>query len=254
MGAPTHAAATSTLALGTDAVSGDPTLTLTIADGGAPFTHQFDIAATGATFDNTTMPGFITVSDDSGAVHFAGSAAGDALQYATYGSRVSAGTATSGGYGSFAGGTLTPTAAMPVTGSASYSGGANGLLNVGDGNLNNLFGTMAATANFGGASPSVNGTMNLNVQGDSVANATNSGFWNTVTFSGGIAGNHFAGTASSPLVAADATHVLATAAMTGATSGAFFGPQANNLAGVFNLSGGLSSAVGAYGGLSQGIH
>jgi hypothetical protein len=246
-------APTSSVALTNDGAGNVTSMTLNINEGGANLTHTFDLTtAVGAAQD-----GFLEKTETPGGadpnqydVIFAGSAdATHSLTYVTYGlwsqtNQVDANA--QGGYGAFVAGNVTPTANMPITGSATYSGTAIGQLSPSSGGYDILSGTMTASANF--ATRTVNGSMSLNANGDNIANATNSGFWNTVTWNQAvIAGNHFAGTVSAP--ATGVNSVIASEAMQGNVAGAFYGPQANEIGGAFNLAGANgSTSLGAFGG------
>jgi hypothetical protein len=137
---------------------------------------------------------------------------------------------------------------MPVTGTANYNGGVIGQLVTSIGGTDVLSGTMAANVDFGART--VNGSMALNATGDNIPVAqNNTGFWNNVGFTAGIGANssHFAGTASA--AATGVNSAVQTEAMTGTIAGGFYGPQANEIGGVFNMTGAAgSSAMGAIGG------
>lgn len=263
----------STVSLGT-AASGDQTMTLNISEGGASVTHTFDFGAAGANVialsddpgNNFGWNGFFDLNDGPDAsgntydVKFAGSAdPNKSLTYMTFGLWEQGNTdATApGAFGTFASGNETPTAGIPTSGTATYSG-----TTIGQGSLNgtaaNITGTVAATANF--AAQTVDGSMNVNVFSDHPQAGFNMGFWNTLTFASSYAAgsNHFTGTISAPAVTAGTpiaagTPVITTDAMTGALAGSFYGPGGvggpQELGGVFNMTNlsGTNNMLGAFG-------
>jgi hypothetical protein len=250
----------STVTLATTA-GGDHTLSLNIASGGANFQQTFDfgpgdVNVTDLAPDNgapagSGFDGLADVKNGGDDVKFAGSARPNALnnlQYATFGLWSRDNGDGSGSYGTFAAGNETPVAGIPTGNvTADYSGTM-----VGEGSLNgnalNMTGAMTAHADF--AARTVSGNMTVNVFAD-VAGAPN-GFWNTLNFNSLYAAgsNHFAGTVAAPAVAGTA---VATDAMSGALSGAFYGPGGaggpQEIAGAFNAAnaGGTNTLVGAFG-------
>lgn len=249
---PISVAASSTVTIGTDA-TGNNTLTLNINDGGGSISHTFD-TANAIPVPNET--GFSEVTDNTSdpnnvySVSYGGSISpttNNSLSYVTFGlwAQTPNTNGNPGGYGVFAAGNVTPTSAMPVTASATYNGTTIGEISQG-GNFYNTTGTMTATATYGGAAPSVSGSM-----AQSVVNGPNgSGAWTSFTFNeAAIAGNHFGGTIN----AAASTNgvnssVLTTEAMSGPIQGSFYGPQANEIGGVYSLTGAAGTAsVGAFG-------
>ncbi len=137
---------------------------------------------------------------------------------------------------------------MPVTGTASYSGGVIGQLVTSIGGTDVLSGTRAPKLDVGARTGGV--TLALNATGDNIPVAqNNTGFWNNVSASASIAANssHFTGTAMAP--ATGVNSAVQTEAMSGSIAGGFYGPQANEIGGVFNMTGAQgSSATGAFGG------
>jgi len=215
------------------------TITLTLVTGGAAYTHTFSgqnvlttpafLSGFSALGDGTPVPTDVLVLDAS-------------LSYAVYGEweHDNDTTASSGLIAGFATGAQTPAANMPISGTAAYSGRAIGGLSSG-GTTYALAGTSSFAADFGART--VTGTMALNATPDG---GTTVGFWNTVTFGAAIAAgtNQFAGTASAPA----ATGIVATPAMAGTATGNFYGPQANELAGEWALTGSGAVALGSFGG------
>ena len=215
------------------------TITLMLTTGGVTYTHTFSgqnglttpafLTGFTAIGDGTTAPSDVLVYDAS-------------LNYAVYGQweHDNDAAATSGATGDFATGSQTPAANMPISGTANYSGHAIGGLSAG-GTTYALVGTSSFAADFGART--VSGTLSLNATPDGGATV---GLWNTVMVGAAIAAgtNQFAGTASAPA----ASGFVATPAMTGTATGNFYGPAANELAGVWKLSGTGATALGSFGG------
>ncbi|MBU6207533.1 MAG: transferrin-binding protein-like solute binding protein [Alphaproteobacteria bacterium] len=148
----------------------------------------------------------------------------------------------------------TPIASMPTTGTATYSGGAYGLVTLaststnGVASVSDFYGTSNLTANFatGGITGSITGINAYSVGGGS--GQTLYGTLNTIGLTAKISGSSFAGTTSVTGGAGTATAFDLTGA-TGKISGAFYGPTAQEAAAVFSLSGGNNGVqlVGALG-------
>jgi hypothetical protein len=248
----------STVTLGT-AANGDATVTLSVSEGGGNINHTFDLTANGVPYGSGATP-MIEVPDTAAPpdangntfdLKVGGSAAGDgSLQYVSYG-LWSAGSDDSGAYGAFAAGNKTTVnnmnilASNPSTATANYSGNVIGAAQLGGTNYT-VSGSIAATANLAGANPGVTGSASLNVD---------TGYWTTASFNSTLSGANWNGSISSlaeTAKTADATGNTATVtapAMSGTIAGAFYGPNAENIGGVFNLSdGGTNNAVSAFAG------
>jgi hypothetical protein len=139
----------------------------------------------------------------------------------------------------------TPVAAMPSTGTATFSGGASATVLKPDG------GTIKATDVWGGAMFSVNfasGTLTGAFTNMQQPNGSG-GFlpWNDVSVSASIAGgtNRFSG--STEATSNPNTTFSLSGSATGHIDGAFFGPGAENLGAVWSLSDGTGSALGVVG-------
>lgn len=161
------------------------------------------------------------------------------FNYQTFGvwDRVTAATAFDAGV--FSVGNPTPGSAVPTTGSGNFVGLAKGFFV--DGTTHNAFFTtanMTATANFVAQSIafSTTNTQTLSVNNPSGAGAPNSGLNLTGTFSYPAATNFFFGS------------VTSANGMSGSGAGRFFGPAAQEIGGVFNLSGTAGSMIGSFGG------
>lgn len=150
-------------------------------------------------------------------------------------------------FGGYAGGdnfTMT----MPTTGSATYTGRVDGLLDVANNNTRyNLNGNLNLTANF--ATSAITGSMTGMAAYAQVGNSTS--WFNDVALAGTISGNAFTGTTTAGALPAGvnaAANVAAIAVGTvGTTSGHFYGPAANEVTGLWGMSGGGVTVVGAFG-------
>lgn len=143
------------------------------------------------------------------------------------------------------GGTSDVTATMPTTGTATYSGGATGYALSG-GNGYRFYGSSSLTANFAG------NTITGNVSGINVyasgagASATSLGTMNGITLSGTISGSSFSGTSAASASPGTALNI---AGATGTLNGGFFGPNAAEASGVFDLTGSGVAIMGSFGGI-----
>jgi hypothetical protein len=154
--------------------------------------------------------------------------------------------------GSYAGGQpgQSPTTAMPTTGSATYSGGAVGYIvaTTGPNNAGQFYGTSNLTANFatGGITGSISGINAYSVQNNG-SGATPLGTVNTIGLAATISGSNFTGTTN---VTGGAGTAFDISGATGSLSGSFFGPSAQEVAGVFDLSGTTTQVIGSLGATS----
>ncbi len=169
----------------------------------------------------------------------------DGLDYTRYGNwaafSVSNNVSTLIGGGAFVGGYQTPTANLPAAGSASYTGTSR-ILWGGPGNSAVGTGEASVTANFG--TGSVNGTMT------NFALADETGFhdvFNDLGFTAQLAPgqNSFAGTVS--VTSAPGGLFSLPMGSTGSLSGLFFGPGAQEVGGVWTLTGATGRAIGSFG-------
>ena len=152
-------------------------------------------------------------------------------------------------------GSATQTTPMPSTGLATYTGGAVGyVLQPVAKNTNNaaeFWGTSVLKANF--ATNALSGAIS-NITAYSVgsgsSNQTSLGSINDITLAGTISGSAVTGTTSAGATAGTAFNI---AGATGSLSGAFYGPGAAEVAGVFSLNGGTNSTtlVGSFGAKQQ---
>jgi hypothetical protein len=153
------------------------------------------------------------------------------LNYAAYGLWVSDDAATAGRAGTFAFGSLTPTASVPATGSATFNGTTMGVGGATSGStVYALQGNAQIIANFATQSVTANLT-NLSTQNIST-NAT--GSLPNLSGTSAISGNAYAGT-------------IAGTGLTGTINGNFYGPAAQETAGVWQASGGGNAWIGSYG-------
>ena len=149
------------------------------------------------------------------------------------------------GRGVFVAGYETPVGSMQTTGTATYTGVAQGSVfypaNPGSGVTPSgeevgLAGTASFTANFG--------TRNLS---GSLTNMTAGGApWNNVSFSSTISGNAFSGTTSVTNAPSGAASLAGNA--TGTLEGKFFGPSAQEAGAVWTLFDGTKAAIGTLSG------
>jgi hypothetical protein len=126
---------------------------------------------------------------------------------------------------------------MPTTGTASYAGTHNVAAIVssfGDGgqlNRGSVLGDGTYTANFG--TNSLTGAFtNMKVITDNGAAVSTP--WNDVSVTAAIAGNRFSGSVNAAAPAQTGTYTV-TGNTTGLIDGGFYGPNANELAGVWSL-------------------
>lgn len=145
----------------------------------------------------------------------------------------------SGTAAAFATGYETFAPAMPVTGTASYTGTATGLAVDANGTYR-ISGDASLSVNFG--SGAVGGNLsNMTVTAGGVPAA-----WNSVGFDGTLAGSSFSGSTTTHATSTGPAGIAAGA--TGSIEGQFYGPSAEEAAGVWTLSDGNVTAIGAFGG------
>jgi len=137
--------------------------------------------------------------------------------------------------GSFITGYETPVSGMPTTGTANYAGTSNvaGIVTSLSGGFNRgaLLGDASYTANFG--TNSLTGAFtNINVISDNGNSVSMP--WNNVSVTGTISGSHFSGSATAASPALTNAYTV-TGGTTGHFDGSFYGPNANELAGVWSF-------------------
>ena len=139
---------------------------------------------------------------------------------------------------------------MPTSGSASYAGGATGYVaqpvSVNPTNVAEFYGSSSLTANF--ATGAVTGSI-TGINAYSVGNGSGQtllGTINNIGLSATISGAEYSGTANVTGSAGTAFNITGA---TGAVKGAFYGPNADETAGVLYLSGGSNntSLFGSFG-------
>jgi hypothetical protein len=137
------------------------------------------------------------------------------------------------------------TTTMPTTGSASYSGGATGGVVQANATTSSatFYGSAAMSANF--ATGAVTGSITA-IKAYGVSGTSLLGTINSINFTATIAGSAFAGTTSASTTAGTAFDI---SGATGVIRGGFYGPNAVEAAGIFNLTGGTNSIglTGAFG-------
>lgn len=129
--------------------------------------------------------------------------------------------------------------AMPVTGTASYAGTATGLAVDANGTYR-ISGDASLSVNFG------NGAVGGNLSNMTVTAGGVPAAWNTVHFDGTLSGSGFSGNATTPTTSTGPAGIAA--GSTGSVEGQFYGPSAEEAAGVWTLSDGNVTAIGAFGG------
>jgi hypothetical protein len=147
-----------------------------------------------------------------------------------------------GALSTFESGFLTPVAATPFIGTATYTS-ANSVLGVIESVVNGAYepvpvmGNGTLTANFG--TNQITGMFSNMV----ATNSANQSFpWNGVTLNGSISGNNFQG--STQVTSAPANAYSLKSSATGFISGAFYGPQATEIGAVWSLYDGSTAATG----------
>nr|WP_299849327.1 transferrin-binding protein-like solute binding protein [Sphingomonas bacterium] len=241
----------------TDKPDGSTTTALTATTANGVVTTSFNSAsstsdvAAGQTIKAITAP-VITSTDShipaaTGVMEIQNFAPAVGLQYTSFGTwDLAASTSAPIAYyaGVFAGGDVGDiTATMPTTGSASYAGGATGFALTG-GNAYRFYGATALTANF--ATNAITGNITgINAYATGGSGPTSPlGTMNSIALSGTISGSLFSGTASASATAGTAVNITGA---TGTLNGGFFGPNAAETSGVFDLSGAGIAVMGSFG-------
>jgi hypothetical protein len=203
------------------------------------YTHSFNL--TTAVADQGLAAPFLLMKDSNGGVQNL-LILNNTLNFSVYGLwETVTGTTTNGldigSIGGIAFGNTTPASGIPTSGTAAYNGTTIGAAV--DGSTQKvLVGTVSLTANF--PTMMINGSFNINSVG---ANNTTTP-WATLTMpntsiASGVAGGPYNGTLSGN---------LPTGAITaGEVKGSFNGPAAQETAGVWAATDGITHAVGAYG-------
>lgn len=146
----------------------------------------------------------------------------------------------------FAGGTQF-TLAMPVAGSATYSGITTGYSHVtalGITTVYSLGGNLALNANF--ATKAVTGNITGMVALDNSTNLLAGGF-NNVALAGTINSNAFSGTATAGAAPIGINPAAIAPGTAGTTAGHFYGPAANEVTGVWSMSAGGVQVINSFG-------
>ncbi|MGP5563250.1 transferrin-binding protein-like solute binding protein [Vreelandella alkaliphila] len=145
--------------------------------------------------------------------------------------------------GFFAGGYATQNGDMPITGTASFSGAANGFSVTSNGEAVDVIGNASMNVDF--AAGTLTGAMTNMTSGANVGDALSSTTpWNDVGFSGTLTDNAFSADARVTSSPNNAAALDADAA--GNINGRFYGPQAAEAAGTWSLEDGSGGA--AFGG------
>lgn len=161
-------------------------------------------------------------------------AAGQILSASSYGLWLHTDDSNTAQAGSFAFGNLTPAASVPVTGSATFNGFAIGTAStLNGGSLYAVQGNAQIIANFATQSVTTNLT-NLAVGNQPYAPAATITSLPNLSGTSAMTGNSYAGTISG-------------GALSGTINGNFYGPAAQETAGVWQASGGGNQWIGSFG-------
>jgi hypothetical protein len=167
------------------------------------------------------------------------------LDYTVYGywsidTEPSNGTSASTNGGAWLGGYLTPSAAIPTSGSATYAGHVTGLYDLGSQSQALIIGDVQINADFG--AQSVSGAMTHLQASDILPSALND-----IAFSASLdpSRNQFRGTTRVTSMPGGPYTFSANAA--GTIAGRFFGPNANEVGGVWTLSDDGHRLIGSFG-------
>jgi len=225
----------STVSVTTDGSGRLSSLTITVTTGGANFTQTY----AGTLFQS--LGGALTLSqlasDIERALNAPGVATGVVFQGANLGLSYSAfgGWVSNDGGGAFrignlAAGNETLPASVPVSGSANYAGATTGVGGTGGGSYFAFAGNAAINANFltGAVTTTFSGLRTQDLQTNAV------GALPDQTGSGVIAGNKYSTN-------------IAGGGMIGTANGTFYGPAAQETAGVWRSSGGGTTVIGSFG-------
>ncbi|MFN2646072.1 MAG: transferrin-binding protein-like solute binding protein [Burkholderiales bacterium] len=198
------------------------------------------------TFSRGTNDTFNCVSGTCGLTNSAGTAAMVMMEpislpapnnwnYQTFGVWNRSNSATSFDAGVFSFGAATPASAVPSVGTATFTGLANGFFASSAGSAFFTSASMTANANFGTASITFStiNTQTVPIAGGSTAFRPDLNLTGTFNYLSGS--NLFSGPVSATGLAGTAT-------------GRFYGPAAQEIGGVYNLSGTAGSMMGSFGG------
>ncbi|MBV9510414.1 MAG: transferrin-binding protein-like solute binding protein, partial [Caulobacteraceae bacterium] len=146
-------------------------------------------------------------------------------------------------------GYATPLSGMPTSGTATFSGSTVGLVTVPQGATYAtaaLSGAASMTVDFGAGS--FTGAL-TGMTATPLASGGASETWNHVAFTGSpgsISGASFSGTTSVSFAPTPAGVYTLGSGATGVVNGAFYGPNAQNVGGVWSLFGGVKGAFGSF--------
>ncbi len=145
----------------------------------------------------------------------------------------------SGKYGGMSVGSSTENSNIP-SGNATFSGFAGGFYSDASNNIYVVQSDLSATANFGARSIAISATNT----GKQLYNGNNGTFGTYAN----DANLNFSGTLTYPANTNTITGTITTASgMSGPSQSKFYGPNANEIGGAFNLTGGGKTYVGAFG-------
>ena len=145
----------------------------------------------------------------------------------------------------------TPVANVPTTGTASYAADVEGsvsFLSGGVRGLGDVEGSASISADFG--NNSIAGTFSgMEYWADLPNGDFASGEWNDASFAATLSGNGFAGSTAVTSTPGGVATLGGNAA--GTVSGTFFGPNVDEIGGIWTLSDGTNTAVGTIAGMKQ---
>lgn len=229
----------------------DATVTLTTDSAGSIKSISFDhVPGTTADIGTSVTPvasGTLTAASIADAIGTGNNNAllAEKLTYSAYGLWASDDPVAGRAVGAFAVGQVTPADAVPTTGKATYSGSAIGVGSMSGGTMA-LQGSANLSADFG--AQTITGAFSLN--GADIAGnhpCGSAGCTATLSGSGGISGNTFSSGLTGSVTGAAGTVQLTSGAM----AGGFFGPKANEVAGVFGATGTGATVGGSFGAKSK---
>ena len=210
------------------------------SSGATVYAHTFDLAnATARTRFPANFIGLFEGQTLSDGQHEHEIALDPSLTYASYGVWSHENAPGSGQSGALVFGQTTPSANVPVSGTASYSGSTIGGLVIGS-TTYLLSGTAQLTANF--AANTVTGSLS-GMKALAVDNTVTP--WNTLAINSTISSSNrtvYAGTVTST-----STSTLSPDPLSGTVIGNFYGPHANETAGVWAVTDGTTKAFGSFG-------
>lgn len=209
---------------------------MTAPGGGLIYTFPAGAASTRPATDPSRLQFAFSLSDimyfnDEQGVMLSQVVGGPGLTASTYGIWASTARTSPGDAGLFAFGIPTPATAVPVAGSATFTGFTIGMGGAEGGAIYSLEGSVRIVANF--AAQTVTSTL-TSLIADSATAPLREMFLPNLSGTAAITGNAYSGPISG-------------GALTGTLSGNFYGPMAQETAGVWRASGGGNAWIGSFG-------